>query len=90
MQNRRCQGFQDVVADEIEIGELDDFHPDSLYRKLGIFKALGDLRKRLNNTATFPKAAAEVQKWADAPPLPPKPRRRRSRSNDHRCSRACR
>jgi type VI secretion system protein ImpC len=29
-----------------------------------VFKALGDLRKRLNNTATFAKAAAEVQSWA--------------------------
>ena len=26
-----------------------------------MFKALADLRKRLNNTATFAKAAAEVQ-----------------------------
>src|SRR5450755_96640 len=46
---------------EVEFGELDGFHPDSLYRELPMFKSLVDLRKRLNNTATFAKAAAEVR-----------------------------
>jgi type VI secretion system protein ImpC len=49
---------------EVEFNDLDAFHPDQLYRELGVFKALADLRKRLNNTATFAKAAAEVQSWA--------------------------
>jgi type VI secretion system protein ImpC len=49
---------------ELEFNELDAFHPDQLYRELNVFKALADLRKRLNNTATFAKAAAEVQAWA--------------------------
>lgn len=49
---------------ELEFNELDAFHPDQLYRDIGVFKALADLRKRLNNTATFAKAAAEVQSWA--------------------------
>jgi type VI secretion system protein ImpC len=49
---------------EVAFNELDAFHPDQLYRELGVFKALVDLRKRLNNTATFAKAAAEVQGWA--------------------------
>ena len=48
---------------EVEFSELDSFHPDSLYRDLPMFKALADLRKRLNNTATFEKAAAEVLAW---------------------------
>jgi type VI secretion system protein ImpC len=48
---------------ELEFNDLDAFHPDQLYRELGVFKALADLRKRLNNTATFAKAAAEVQAW---------------------------
>ncbi len=48
----------------IEFAELDAFHPDALYRELPVFKALADLRKKLNNTATFAKAAAEVQSWA--------------------------
>jgi type VI secretion system protein ImpC len=45
---------------ELEFADLDAFHPDTLYRNLDMFRALGDLRKRLNNTATFAKAAAEV------------------------------
>ena len=46
---------------EVEFTDLDSFHPDQLYRNLDVFRALGDLRKRLNNTASFTKAAAEVQ-----------------------------
>lgn len=49
---------------ELEFGDLDSFHPDQLYQNVPVFKALADLRKRLNNTATFAKAAAEVQGWA--------------------------
>lgn len=47
---------------EIALGDLESFHPDTLFRELELFKKLGDLRKRLNNTATFEKAAAEVAK----------------------------
>ena len=54
----------DGAGVEVEFNDLDAFHPDQLYRELGVFKALADLRKRLNNTATFAKAAAEVQSWA--------------------------
>jgi type VI secretion system protein ImpC len=48
---------------DVPLGDLDAFHPDALYRELDLFKKLHDLRKRLNNTATFDKAAAEVAKW---------------------------
>ena len=63
---------------ELEFGELDSFHPDTLYRELPMFKALAELRKRLNNTATFAKAAAEVQAMAGGP------KRRASRSGPRR------
>lgn len=53
----------DGAGVEVEFNDIDAFHPDQLYRELPIFKALADLRKRLNNTATFAKAAAEVQSW---------------------------
>ena len=46
---------------EVEFSDLDSFHPDALYRALPVFSALADLRKRLNNTASFAKAAAQVQ-----------------------------
>lgn len=49
---------------EVEFNDLEAFHPDPLYRELPVFKALADLRKRLNTPSTFAKAAAEVQSWA--------------------------
>jgi len=48
----------------VPIADLESFHPDTLFRELDLFKKLNDLRKRLNNTATFEKAAAEVAKLA--------------------------
>lgn len=50
---------------EVGITELESFHPDQLYRELELFSQLSTLRKQLNNTATFAKAAAQVQGWAD-------------------------
>ena len=49
---------------EIEVSELESFHPDRLYGNLEIFSALASLRKRLNTPSTFAKAAAEVQSWS--------------------------
>jgi type VI secretion system protein ImpC len=49
---------------EIELNDLDAFHPDQLYRSLDLFSNLSALRKQLGNTATFAKAAAQVQSWA--------------------------
>ena len=63
----------------LEFGELDAFHPDQLYRELELFRALADLRKRLNNTSTFAKAAAEVQSWAGGSRVS-RSRKRRSKS----------
>jgi type VI secretion system protein ImpC len=52
---------------EVEFSDLDSFHPDALYRALPVFTALADLRKRLNNTASFAKAAAQVQAMGGEP-----------------------
>ena len=46
----------------VPLADLESFHPDTLFRELELFKKLNDLRKRLNNTASFDKAAAEVAK----------------------------
>ncbi|HEY8877370.1 MAG TPA: type VI secretion system contractile sheath large subunit [Roseateles sp.] len=51
---------------EVSLSDLDSFHPDTLFRELELFRKLNDLRKRLNNTASFDKAAAEVAKMAGA------------------------
>ena len=54
---------------DIEIGELDDFHPDALYRRLDIFRSLREMRQRLLDPATFAQAAAELNPIrTDAPP----------------------
>lgn len=53
---------------ELPITELESFHPDELYRSLDVFSQLAGLRKQLNNTATFAKAAAQIQNWAGASP----------------------
>lgn len=47
---------------EVPLADLESFHPDTLFRELELFKKLHDLRKRLNNAASFDKAAAEVAK----------------------------
>ncbi len=49
---------------KVPLADLESFHPDTLFRELDLFKKLNDLRKRLNNTATFEKAAGEVAKLA--------------------------
>lgn len=50
---------------DLSFADLDAFHPDQLYRELALFSDLANLRKQLNNPATFAKAAAQVQGWVD-------------------------
>jgi type VI secretion system protein ImpC len=45
----------------LEFGDFDDFHPDSLYRRVPLFNDLRTLRKRLNDESTFHSAAREVR-----------------------------
>ena len=45
----------------IEFRQLDDFHPDHLYKSLSLFQALRETRARLLNPATFAQAAAELR-----------------------------
>jgi type VI secretion system protein ImpC len=52
----------------ITLNRLDDFHPDRLYQRLDLFRGLRDLRARLQNSATFEQAAAELRR--DAPRSP--------------------
>jgi type VI secretion system protein ImpC len=44
--------------------EIDDFHPDFLYSKLEVFRALRELRQRLMDSSTFNAAADEIRSWA--------------------------
>ena len=72
-------GGEDGTVD-VAINSIDDFHPDQLYDNLELFSHLSGLRQRLNNRATFAKAAKEVQGWPGVTPAPKtKKRARRSR-----------
>ncbi|MBN1765366.1 MAG: type VI secretion system contractile sheath large subunit [Sedimentisphaerales bacterium] len=51
----------------IGFGELDDFHPDAIYDRLEIFQELKSLRSRLQNTQTFPEAAAQIRSMLSGP-----------------------
>ncbi len=47
----------------LEFTELDDFHPDKIFRKLPLFANLRDTRQKLINKDTFDEAAKEVYSW---------------------------
>jgi len=57
----------------LDFAELDDFHPDTLYRKLEVFTGLRRLRARLLDPATFDEAAAELKGEAQALPTATSP-----------------
>ncbi len=61
----------------LRFGELEDFEPDRIFEAQDVFQSLKGLRKRLQNSATFDTAAAEVRSWApeqpDAAPSPNAP-----------------
>jgi len=43
--------------------ELDDFHPDNIFRQISLFSDLRDVRQRLLNANTYKNAAQEVRSW---------------------------
>jgi type VI secretion system protein ImpC len=46
--------------------ELDDFHPDRIFERVGLFDALRETRERLEDSSTFAEAARQVRGWANA------------------------
>lgn len=50
---------------ELQFAELDDFHPDAIFRSLPIFSELRELRKKLKDESTFYSAAREVRSKFD-------------------------
>lgn len=54
----------------ISINEIEDFHPDELYKNLEIFAEIARFRNRLKDTATFASAAKEVQELLGDASLP--------------------
>jgi type VI secretion system ImpB/VipA family protein len=47
----------------LDFAELDDFHPDQIFRHLPVFTELRDLRRRLKDESTYNKAAGDVRAW---------------------------
>ena len=65
-----------LEADEtLRIGfeDLDAFHPDSLFDRLGLFQEARSLRKRLADPSTFSEAAAELRASVGLPQPPVAP-----------------
>ncbi len=63
-------GMGEAGSIQLDINELDDFHPDELYEKLETFSKLRTLRRKLKNKNTFAEAAAEIQGWHTASETP--------------------
>ena len=55
---------------DIRFGALDDFHPDALFDRLEIFRALAGVRQRLLSPTGFAAAAAELMQGSSGLPLP--------------------
>jgi type VI secretion system ImpB/VipA family protein len=53
--------FDDGSSIELDFRSLDDFHPDQIFRSVGMFDQLRILRKKLNNSDTFNSAAYEAR-----------------------------
>jgi len=56
------QGAENDVL-QLRFTELEDFHPDNLFRNVPIFSELRDVRRRLSDSDTFENAAREVRSW---------------------------
>ena len=54
-------------GEELAIGELDDFHPDALYKRVRAFERLRDLKQRMQVTSTLAAAAEEFRTQLHAP-----------------------
>jgi type VI secretion system protein ImpC len=62
--------FEEVLAgvgpvfSGMRFQELDDFHPDRIYRQSTLFQGLREVRRKLEAPSTFAEAAAEIRAWS--------------------------
>jgi type VI secretion system protein ImpC len=61
----------DGAAADLAIAELDDFHPDRILATQPLFAALQQMRRRLENPASFRAATDEILGGLAKPPAPP-------------------
>jgi type VI secretion system protein ImpC len=66
---RRLAPRVNLPVGEVDFESLDDFHPDALFNRLDVFRALRDMRRRLLDPNSFAQAAAELRQ--DAAPGAP-------------------
>ena len=64
----------------IRFAELDDLHPDQIFAQHEIFRAIREIRRKLDNPRTFAEAATEIRSWTGSqtaeiqePPAEPPP-----------------
>jgi type VI secretion system protein ImpC len=71
--------FEEVLArvgpgfSGMRFRELDDFHPDRIYQQSKLFQSLREVRRKLEEPATFDEAAAEIRGWTQEPAAPKAP-----------------
>ena len=65
----RLAGAESGSALTLSFSQLDDFHPDALYRRLEGFQTLRRSRARLLNPASFAQAAAELAPSSSPAPV---------------------
>ncbi len=58
----------------VRFRELEDFHPDRIFERLELFRALRETREKLSDRATFAAAAAALQPKPPAPAPASQPR----------------
>ncbi len=56
----------DGSAVEVELGELDDLHPDELFENVELFSELAGLRRDLKSGRNFEKNVERMQAWGGA------------------------
>ncbi len=55
---------KDGAGIEVEIGSIEDLHPDELYEKVELFDELSALRQRLERGSTAGAALTDLAEWA--------------------------
>lgn len=72
-------GGNDGYPMSLKFTDLEEFHPDSLFRHVPLFQKLRDTREKLSDAETFAQTAGELGIRATAPaapaPAPAQPRR---------------
>jgi type VI secretion system protein ImpC len=72
-------GGDDGYPISLKFTDLEEFHPDSLFRHVPLFQKLRDTREKLSDVETFAQAAGELGIRTPAPPAtlpaPAEPRR---------------